>query len=95
MIIPNYPWQQPYLEAIQEIDDAKMPHHLMEAVAAIEQRLLSPIDRNSLEYKAIENTRRGIEVLRAERCPSVTNQGSPATRTESAGPSGAVIGRDD
>jgi hypothetical protein len=36
----------------------------MEAIAAIEQRLLSPIDQNSLEYKAIENTRRGIEVLR-------------------------------
>ena len=76
MIIPDYPWQQPYLEAIQEIDDAKMPHHLMEAVAAIEQRLLSPIDQNSLEYKAIENTRLGIEVLRKERCPSLIGEKS-------------------
>ena len=85
MIIPDYPWQQPYLEAIQEIDDAKMPHHLMEAIAAIEQRLLRPISQDSLEYKAIENTRRGIEVLRAEFCPSVMNQ-SPATQMEPAGP---------
>jgi hypothetical protein len=85
MIIPNYPWQQPYLEAIQEIDNAKMPHHLMEALAAIEQRLLSPINQDSLECKAIENTRRGIEALRAEFCPSVTNQ-SPVTRMEPAGP---------
>ena len=72
-----------------------MPHHLMEAVAAIEQRLLSPIDKNSLEYKAIENTRRGIEVLRAERCPSVTTQSSPTISAETAGPSSAAIGSDD
>ena len=86
MTLPIYAWQQPYLQAVQETDDSKMPHHLMEAIAAIEQRLLSPIDKNSLEYKAVENTRRGIEVLRAERCPSVTNQGSPTIHTEKAGP---------
>jgi hypothetical protein len=89
MTIPVYPWQEPYLAAAQETDDSKIPGHLLEAIAAIEQRLLSPIDKNSLEYKAIENTRRGIEVLRAERCPSVTNQGSPATWTEPVGRSGA------
>ena len=81
MTLPIYPWQQPYLQAVQETDDAKMPHHLMEAIAAIEQRLLSPIDKNSLEYRAIENTRRGIEVLRAERCPSVTSQEGSASST--------------
>lgn len=95
MTLPIYPWQEPYLNAVQETDDSKMPHHLMEAIAAIEQRLLSPIDKNSLEYRAIENTRRGIEVLRAERCPSVTSHGSPATPKESAaGPSGAITDRD-
>ncbi len=83
MALPIYAWQQPYLQAIEETDDAKMPHHLLEAIAAVEQRLLSPIDKNSLEYRAIESTRRGIEVLRAERCPSVTNEGSPATTISS------------
>jgi hypothetical protein len=95
MIIPVYPWQEPYLNAVQETDDAKLPHHLLEATAAVEQRLLSPIDKNSLEYMAIENTRRCIEVLRAERCPSVTNQGSPDTWTEPVVRSGAATGRDD
>ena len=68
MTLPIYSWQQPYLQAVQETDDSKMAHHLMEAIAAVEQRLLSPIDTRSLEYKAIENTRRGIDVLRQERC---------------------------
>jgi len=64
MTLPIYPWQEPYLAAAQETDDAKRSCHLLEALAAIEQRLLSPIDVNSLEYKAIQNTRRGIDVLR-------------------------------
>jgi hypothetical protein len=51
----------------------------MEAIAAIEQRLLSPIDQNSLEYKAIENTRRGIEVLRNGRCPPLISEKSAAS----------------
>jgi hypothetical protein len=66
---PIYSWQQPYVEAVQETDNSKMPHHLMEAAAAIEQRLLSPIDKNSSEYQEIQNARRGIETLRRERCP--------------------------
>jgi hypothetical protein len=73
-----FAWQQPYLDAVQETNDSKLPHHLLEAIAAVEQRLLSPIDKDSLEYKAIESTRRGIEILRAERCPSWNRQVSPA-----------------
>jgi hypothetical protein len=78
MTIPVYPWQEPYLAAAQETDDSKIPGHLLEAIAAIEQRLLSPIDQDSLEYKAIENTRRGIEVLCKERCPSSMEEQRPA-----------------
>jgi hypothetical protein len=33
-----------------------MSHHLMEALASIEQRLLSPIDEQSDEFKAINDT---------------------------------------
>jgi predicted component of type VI protein secretion system len=51
-----YAWQQPYFEAVMETDDSKMPHHIMEAIASIEQRLLSPIDRNSEEFRALEST---------------------------------------
>jgi len=65
---PIYPWQQPYIEAVAETDNSKMPHRLMEATAAIEQRLLSPIDENSEEYGAIVAARLGIKVLKEERC---------------------------
>ena len=81
MAFPIYNWQHHYLQAVQETDDAKMPYHLMEAIAAIEQRLLSPIEKDSLEYRAIENTRRGIEVLRKERC-GWTGEDSPVTHHE-------------
>ncbi len=63
-----YAWQQPYLQAMKETDDEKMPLHLMEAVASIEQRLLSPIDENSEEFRAIQYTQRRIETLLRERC---------------------------
>jgi hypothetical protein len=61
-----YSWQEPYLEAVKETDYAKISHHLLEANAAIEQRLLSPIDERSEEYRAIQNTRMGIQTLREQ-----------------------------
>jgi hypothetical protein len=65
-----YPWQEPYLHAAQEIDDTQIPHHLLEATAAIEQRLLSPIDEKSEEYRAIKNTWLGIQTLRKQFQPT-------------------------
>ena len=65
-----YPWQEPYLHAAQEIDDTQIPHHLLEATAAIEQRLLSPIDEKSEEYRAIKNTWLGIQTLRKQFHPT-------------------------
>ena len=62
-----YAWEQPYIEAILETDDRKMPHHLMEAMASIEQRLLSPVDKNSEEFRAIQTTLANIQTLREER----------------------------
>ena len=65
----SYSWQEPYLEAVKENDSSKLFHHLLEAIAAIEQRLLSPIDVNSDEYRQIETTRRGISELYQTRVP--------------------------
>jgi hypothetical protein len=62
-----YTWQQPYFEAVLEADEAKMPHHLMEALASIEQRLLSPIDRDSDEFQALQNTWFDVQELLLER----------------------------
>jgi hypothetical protein len=60
-----YPWQVAYLAAVCEIDDSLMDGRILEARAALEQRLLSPIEGE--EYRAIENAERALEVLRAER----------------------------
>ena len=62
-----YAWQQPYIEAVLETDDTKMPHHLMEAMASIEQRLLSPVEENSEEFRAIQTTLASIQTLCKER----------------------------
>lgn len=62
-----YPWQQPYLEALRETDESKLHRDILEATASIEQRLLSPIDPRSEEYREIQNTRRGLQALRARR----------------------------
>jgi hypothetical protein len=75
---PTYSWQPPYLSAILETDDAAMPTRIYEALAAIEQRLLSPIE--AAEYKAIEHAQRGMLTLKAERTGAP--QGTSVTRAE-------------
>jgi hypothetical protein len=60
-----YPWQVAYLAAVCETDDSLMDGRILEARAALEQRLLSPIEGE--EYRALENAERALEVLKAER----------------------------
>jgi hypothetical protein len=62
-----YAWQQPYFELISENDEAQMSLHLMEALSSIEQRLLSPIDEASDEYKVIRDTLGELQRLLAKR----------------------------
>jgi hypothetical protein len=69
----TYAWQEPYIAAVYETDDAKMPGLIYEAVAAIEQRLLSPIESGSEEDKEIQNTLISLQALRAERCAPTSN----------------------
>jgi hypothetical protein len=63
-----YAWQEPYMAAVRETDDANMPGRILEATSAIEQRLLSPVEPGSEEDRAIQNAQRGLAALRAERC---------------------------
>jgi len=65
-----YPWQVAYLAVVCETDDSLMDGRILEARAALEQRLLSPIEGE--EYRAIENAERALEVLRAERLHKAT-----------------------
>jgi hypothetical protein len=53
------------------------PTRIYEALAAIEQRLLSPIETD--EYKAIEDAQQGLLTLRAERAGSVSEVNSDFT----------------
>jgi hypothetical protein len=63
----TYLWLPAYLSAVLETDNALMPTRIYEALAAIEQRLLSPIESGGDEYKEIENAQRGLLTLKAER----------------------------
>jgi hypothetical protein len=52
-----YSWQPDYIAAILETDDTKLPHRLYEAIAAIEQRLLSPVEAGTLRVRATRRLR--------------------------------------
>jgi hypothetical protein len=49
----SYLWQEAYESALMEVDHTRVHGRILEAAAAIEQRLLSPIDIHGAEYKAI------------------------------------------
>ena len=61
-----YSWQLDYIAAILETDNRKAHHKFYEAVAAIEQRLLSPIEPGSLEDQALKQAQKVLAVLRAQ-----------------------------
>lgn len=63
----GYVWQDSYLSAVLETDDAAMPTRIHEALAAIEQRLLKPIESGCGEHKAIENAQSALRTLKVER----------------------------
>jgi hypothetical protein len=69
----TYLWLPAYMTAVLETDNALMPARIYEALAAIEQRLLSPIDTGGMEYREIENAQRGLLRLKAERTEPVSN----------------------
>jgi len=61
----TYSWQQAYLAAVLETDSDLMPLQIYEALAAIEQRLLSPMD--AIERRAVDDAQTGLLTLKAER----------------------------
>lgn len=62
---PSYDWENIYLSAVYETDNAKMACRILEARSAMEQRLLSPIGDE--ELAALRRAMDGLEMLRAER----------------------------
>jgi hypothetical protein len=67
----NYIWQPAYLTAVFETDDAMMMGRILEARAALEQRLLVPIDDDSVEYKELVAAQKALEVLKSERVDKI------------------------
>jgi hypothetical protein len=63
----NYLWFPTYRLAIGETDDEQMPGRILEALAALEQRLLTPSEIDAEELKAIKNAQDGLQRLKAER----------------------------
>ena len=78
----NYLWQAAYMAAVYETDDSLMEGRILDARAALEQRLLSPIEGE--EYRAIENAEKALEVLRTERIHKFVDSGSSR---QTSGPS--------
>jgi hypothetical protein len=68
----TYLWLPAYMTAVLETDNALMPARIYEALAAIEQRLLSPIETDGTEYREIENAQRGLLTLKSERTVSTS-----------------------
>jgi hypothetical protein len=62
-----YRWQTPYDSAVLEMDLARVPTRVKEALGAIEERLRSCIEYGSTEHRAIEDARRALAALKAKR----------------------------
>jgi diacylglycerol kinase family enzyme len=63
----NYGWQAVYVRATLETDDLLITGRIYEALSAIEQRRLSPVERNSDEDCALNNAEVGMKALITER----------------------------
>jgi hypothetical protein len=63
----TYLWQTVYFAAVLETDNAAMPTRIYEALAAIEQRRLNPIEVGGIEEREMENAQRALLTLKAER----------------------------
>ena len=56
----TYLWLPAYLSAVLKTNNTLLPTRIYEALAAIEQRLLSPIETGGDESWEIENAQREI-----------------------------------
>jgi len=62
-----YGWQAIYVRAVLETDDLLITGRIYEAVSALEQRRLSPVESNSDEDCALNAAEVGIKALITER----------------------------
>jgi hypothetical protein len=60
-------WRAAYVGAVLETDNFKLPDRINEAIAAIAQRLRSPVEPGSVDEKTIRASLVGLARLKAER----------------------------
>jgi hypothetical protein len=65
MMKSNYAWREPYLYAVLETDPKLKFIQICEAVAAIEQRRLSPVETVD-ERRSLEDAWEGVRALISE-----------------------------
>ena len=70
-----YRWQTTYDSAVLEMDLARMPDRVTEALKAIEERLRSVIVYGSPEHTAIEGARKALVVLSRRLSPKFEKRG--------------------
>ena len=62
-----YQWQAAYRSAVFETDPKQLSIRINEARRAIDERLHRPLLIDSPEHRALEDARRGLAELEAER----------------------------
>jgi hypothetical protein len=65
--LSTYRWRVAYVSAILEIDETKITERIYKAIAAIEQRRLSPWKIDDNEEHALDAADAGIQALVTER----------------------------
>lgn len=66
MLIPHYSWRECYVHAVLETDPELKFAKIFDAISAIEQRRLSPIETDQERWE-LENADQGIQALISER----------------------------
>jgi hypothetical protein len=65
MTKPNYAWRESYVHAALEMNPQRRFVHICEAIAAIEQRRLSPVETDE-ELRELSRADEGIQALIVE-----------------------------
>jgi hypothetical protein len=59
-----YLWQDDYIAALAETDPVRQLQRVYQAIVAIEQRRLSPVESGSEENQAIERAEKALMILK-------------------------------
>jgi hypothetical protein len=65
-----YSWQLDYIAAVLETEDSRIARRIYEAIASIEQRLLSPVEPGSAEEQALKQAQKVLSAIKAEKLPT-------------------------